>query len=75
VKPSFHEVVEAYRIVRRRGSYILLGSRLTDGGGVVSLTRQSAARYPPEDSWYSFLLEAESIQGHSAAGRIRQIKK
>jgi hypothetical protein len=24
-----------------------------------------------EDSWYSFLLEAESTQGHSAAGKIR----
>jgi hypothetical protein len=31
--------------------------------------------YPQEDSWYSFLLEAESTQGHSAAGRIRWIKK
>jgi hypothetical protein len=26
---------------------------------------------PQEDSWYSFLLEAESPQGHSVAGRIR----
>jgi hypothetical protein len=36
-----------------------LDNRLTDGGVVVSLTHQ-----PPftrqEDSWYSFLLEAES---------------
>jgi hypothetical protein len=34
-----------------------------------------AALYPQEDSWYSFLLEAESTQGHSAAGGIRTIKK
>jgi hypothetical protein len=26
---------------------------------------------PHEDSWYSFLLEAESTPGPSAAGRIR----
>jgi hypothetical protein len=39
-----------------------LDNRLTDGGEVVSLTR-----WPPfifqEDSWYSFLLEAESTPG------------
>jgi hypothetical protein len=39
-----------------------LDNRLTDGGKVVSLTRR-----PPfttrEDSWYSFLLEAESTPG------------
>jgi hypothetical protein len=40
-----------------------LNSRLTDGGEVVSLTRCPAALYPQEDSWYSFLLEAESIPG------------
>jgi hypothetical protein len=32
-----------------------------------------AALYPKEDSWYSFLLEAESI--HSEAGRISSIEK
>jgi hypothetical protein len=50
-----------------------LDSRLTDGDEV-SLTR----RLPftsQEDSWYSFLLEAESTPGHSAAGRIRSIEK
>jgi hypothetical protein len=26
---------------------------------------------PQEDTWYLFLLESESPQGHSAAGRIR----
>jgi hypothetical protein len=30
---------------------------------------------PQEDSWYSFLLEAESPQGSSMAGRIRSIKE
>jgi hypothetical protein len=30
---------------------------------------------PQEDFWYSFLLEAESTSGHSAAGRIRLIEK
>jgi hypothetical protein len=33
--------------------------QLTDGGEVFSLT----VLYPQEDSWYSFLLEAESIPG------------
>jgi hypothetical protein len=36
-----------------------LDNRLTDGGEVVSFTRRPAAFYPQEDSWYSFLLEAE----------------
>jgi hypothetical protein len=36
-----------------------LDNRLTDGGDV-SLTHRTAALYPQEDSWYSFLLEAES---------------
>jgi hypothetical protein len=30
---------------------------------------------PEEDSWYSFLLGAESPQGSSMAGRIRSIKE
>jgi hypothetical protein len=37
-------------------------SRLTDGGKVVSLTRRPPFT-PQEDSWYSFLLEAESTLG------------
>jgi hypothetical protein len=43
----------------------VLSNRLTDGGEVVSLTRQ------PPFTWYSVLLEAESTQGHSVAVRIR----
>jgi hypothetical protein len=44
-----------------------LDKRLTDGGKVVSLTR----RPPFKPRKISFLLEVESIQGHSVAGRIR----
>jgi hypothetical protein len=40
----------------------LLANRLTDGGKVVSLTRRQPFN-PQEDSWYSFLLEAESTPG------------
>jgi hypothetical protein len=36
--------------------------RFTDGGEVVGLTRRPPFT-PQEDSWYSFLLEAESIPG------------
>jgi hypothetical protein len=39
-----------------------LYSRLTDGGKIVSLTRWPPYT-PQEDSWYSFLLEAESTPG------------
>jgi hypothetical protein len=35
-------------------------NRLTDGCEVVSLKRRSAALYPHEDFWYSFMLEADS---------------
>jgi hypothetical protein len=34
-----------------------------------------SALYLQEDSWYSFLLEAESTQGHGTAWRIRSIEK
>jgi hypothetical protein len=36
-----------------------LDNRLTDGGKVVSIRRL----YAQKDSWYSFLLDAESTQG------------
>jgi hypothetical protein len=39
-----------------------LDSRLTDGGKVVSLTRLPPF-IPQEDSWFLFLLEAESTPG------------
>jgi hypothetical protein len=40
----------------------VLDTRLTDDGEVVSLTRRPPFT-PQEDSWYSFLLEAESTPG------------
>jgi hypothetical protein len=40
----------------------LLDNRLTDSCKLVSLTRRPLFT-PQEDSWYSFLLEAESIPG------------
>jgi hypothetical protein len=40
-----------------------LDNRLTDGGEDVSLTYGPAALHPQEDSWYLFLLEAESTPG------------
>jgi hypothetical protein len=46
-----------------------LDNRLKYGGEVVNLTRRPSFTLQ-EDSWYSFLLEAESISGPSAAGRI-----
>jgi hypothetical protein len=51
-----------------------LESRLTYGGEVVSLTRRPPFT-PQGDSWYSFLLETESLSGHSAVGRIRSNEK
>jgi hypothetical protein len=64
--------------VRLRGSHIFLDIRLTDCGEVVNLTRRP--RLTPQEnylinSWYSFLLEAESTPGPSAAGRIRSMEK
>jgi hypothetical protein len=47
-----------------------IDSRLTDGGKIVSLMHWLPFT-TQEDSRYSFLLEAESTPGHSAAGRIR----
>jgi hypothetical protein len=38
-------------------------NRLTDGGEDVSLTRRQTAFYPQKDTWYSFLLEAETTPG------------
>jgi hypothetical protein len=47
--------------------------RFADGGKVVAL---HACRFlPPEDSWYSFLLEAEATHGYNAAERIRSIEE
>jgi hypothetical protein len=40
-----------------------LDNQLTDGSETVSLIHQPAALYPQEDSWNSFLLEAELTPG------------
>jgi hypothetical protein len=48
--------------VRDCGSMLMLDNRLADGGEVVSLTRRPHLN-PQEDTWYSFLLEAESTPG------------
>jgi hypothetical protein len=41
----------------------ILENQSTDGSEVISLMCQLAALYPQEESWYSFLLEAESTPG------------
>jgi hypothetical protein len=51
------------RVLRRRGSPHFLDNRLTDGVEVVSPRDRPAALYPQKDSWYPFLLEAESTMG------------
>jgi hypothetical protein len=38
IKLPLQQAVEAYSIVRRRGSHIFLDNRLTDGGEFVSFT-------------------------------------
>jgi hypothetical protein len=61
---------KAIPVTSRGGPYVcetprvphLLDNRLTDGGKVVSLTRRPLFT-PQEDSWYSFLLEAELTPG------------
>jgi hypothetical protein len=57
---------KAIPVTGREGSQGCETSRLphflTDGGKIVSLTRRPPFT-PQEDSWYSFLLEAESTSG------------
>jgi hypothetical protein len=61
---------QAVPVTDRGGSYgceksrlpHFLGNRLTDSGKVVSLTRLPPFT-PQEDSWYSFLLEAQLTPG------------
>jgi hypothetical protein len=66
--------VEAHRVVSPQGSHIFqrVGSQL-----VMRLSALCARhRLPPEDSWYSFLSEAESTpRGNSVAARIRSVEK
>jgi hypothetical protein len=61
--------VKAYRVVRRRGSYIFLDSRFTDGVKVVS-------PLPPRKiTGTHFCYCLSRSQGHNSAGRIRSIEK
>jgi hypothetical protein len=56
-KGNLKQAVKAQRVVRPRGSHIFqkIGSQLA-----VRLSASQAGRpLPQEDSWYSFLLEAE----------------
>jgi hypothetical protein len=65
-----YRIYKAVPVTGREGPYCcetsrfqhFLDNRLTDGGKVVSLTRRPPF-IPQEDSWYSFLLEAESTPG------------
>jgi hypothetical protein len=61
VKPSLQPAVEAHRVVRRRDSHISRQSAQRWRWGCES--KAPAALYPQGDSWYSFLLEAESTLG------------
>jgi hypothetical protein len=51
-----------------------LDNWLTEGSKSVSLSCWLAALYRLEHSRYSFLLETESTQGHSEAGRISSVE-
>jgi hypothetical protein len=67
---NFQEPSSAMPVTGREGQYScetsrfphFLDNRLTDGGEVVRITRRPPFT-PQEDSWYSFLSEAESTPG------------
>ena len=63
---------------KRKGKVKGWGSQISrqmahEGGNVVSPTHRPSVP-PRKYSWYSFLLQAESTRGHSAAGRIMSMK-
>jgi hypothetical protein len=62
LKLSLDQAVKAQGLWDVEAPTFSLDNRLTDGGKVVSLTRRSPIT-PKEDSWYSFLLEADSTPG------------
>jgi len=63
------KVKQSVRITGGWGSKISRQLAL-EGGKVVSPTHRPSLR-PRKYSWYSFLLEAQSTPGYSAAGRIK----
>jgi hypothetical protein len=65
--------MEALRVEKGWGSHIFRHSAHRWWQGCQPY--EPVAFYLQEDSWYSFLLEAESSQSHSVAGRIRSIEK
>jgi hypothetical protein len=73
VKLPLQQAVKARRVVRRRGSHFP-DNRLTDGCEVVSPTRRPPST-PRKIPGTHFCLRLSRPQGHSAAGRIRSIKK
>jgi hypothetical protein len=62
--------MEALRVGRGWGSHIFKNSAHRWRQGCQPYT--SAAFYPQEDSWYSFLLEAESTSGLEGLGKLKK---
>jgi hypothetical protein len=74
VKLSLQQAVEAATVCETSRFPHYLDNRLRDGGEVIGLARR--LRFAPkEDSWYSFLLEAESNTWPSEAGSTVSWKK
>jgi hypothetical protein len=71
---SLYQTMEVLRIVRRRGSYIFLDKRLTDGSEVVSLKQQLPfpSRKVPT-THFSYRLRRP--QGPDLTERIRSVGK
>jgi hypothetical protein len=73
VKLSLEEAVETHRVCETSW-FAHLGSRLTDGGDVVSLMRRT--RFTPRNILGTyFCLRLSQFHGHSAAGIIRSTEK
>jgi hypothetical protein len=64
------QAVEALRVARGWGSHIFRHSAHRWRQGCQSYA--PAAFYPQEDSWYSFLLEAESTPGLEGLGKLKK---
>jgi hypothetical protein len=74
VKQFHYSPGQALRVPRSWGFQISISRQSThECGKVVSLMNRPSLT-PRKYSWYSFLLETESTQGHSAARRIMSMK-